>query len=172
MRAAGGGELHLGERVDTALQARATAQAERTTLFGGLTAEADRVRDTHAGLAARLDVAAYRMRSTPDLRTRLASDAGRVLATRLPGHDGTGSSVAYAPDGRTLAGGGHDGTVRLWDTGGEALGAPLRFGTDRVGAVAFAPGDRDLLAATGEGGVSARGACGTGSAPAPSAARW
>ncbi|WP_193501108.1 WD40 repeat domain-containing protein [Streptomyces coeruleorubidus] len=137
-----------------ALQARATAQAERDdAVFGGLTAEADRVRDTHAGPAARLDVAAYRMRSTPDLRTRLASDAGRVLATRLPGHDGTGSSVAYAPDGRTLAGGGHDGTVRLWDTGGEALGAPLRFGSDRVGAVAFAPGDRDLLAATGEGGV-------------------
>ncbi|MFJ8466630.1 nSTAND1 domain-containing NTPase [Streptomyces swartbergensis] len=137
-----------------ALQARATAQAERDdAVFGGLTAEADRIRDTHAGLAARLDVAAYRMRSTPDLRTRLASDAGRVLATRLSGPDGVGSSVAYAPDGRTLAGGGHDGTVRLWDTGGRALGAPLRFGTDRVGAVAFAPGDRHLLAATGEGGV-------------------
>ncbi|MDQ0749971.1 WD40 repeat protein [Streptomyces africanus] len=137
-----------------ALQARATAQAERDdAVFGGLTAEADRVRDTHAGLAARLDVAAYRMRATPDLRTRLASDAGRVLATRLPGFDGGGSSVAYAPDGRTLAGGGHDGTVRLWDTGGRALGAPLRLGTDRVGAVAFAPAGRDLLAATGEGGV-------------------
>ncbi|GAP50127.1 hypothetical protein [Streptomyces azureus] len=137
-----------------ALQARATAQAERDdAVFGQLTAEADRVRDTHAGLAARLDVAAYRMRSTPDLRTRLASDAGRVLATRLPGHDGTGSSVAYAPDGRTLAGGGHDGTVRLWDTGGRPLGAPLRLGTDRVGAVAFAPAGRDLLAATGDGGV-------------------
>ncbi|MDG9712236.1 nSTAND1 domain-containing NTPase [Streptomyces sp. DH10] len=137
-----------------ALQARATAQAERDdAVFGGLTAEADRVRDTHAGLSARLDVAAYRMRSTPDLRTRLASDAGRVLATRLAGHDGVGSSVAYAPDGRTLAGGGHDGTVRLWDTGGGPLGEPLRFGTDRVGAVAFAPAGRDLLAATGEGGV-------------------
>ncbi|MDQ1017677.1 nSTAND1 domain-containing NTPase [Streptomyces afghaniensis] len=137
-----------------ALQARATAQAERDdAVFGGLTAEADRVRDTDAGLAARLDVAANRMRATADLRTRLASDAGRVLATRLPGHDGAGSSVAYAPDGRTLAAGGHDGTVRLWDTGGRPLGAPLRFGTDRVGAVAFAPAGRDLLAATGEGGV-------------------
>ncbi|MFF7792940.1 WD40 repeat domain-containing protein [Streptomyces sp. NPDC007991] len=138
-----------------ALQARATAQAERDdAVFGGLTAEADRARDTDAGLAARLDVAAYRMRATTDLRTRLASDAGRVLATRLPGLDGAGSSVAYAPDGRTLAGGGHDGTVRLWDTGGSrVLGRPLRLGTDRVGAVAFAPAGRDLLAATGEGGV-------------------
>ncbi|MFI9761533.1 WD40 repeat domain-containing protein [Streptomyces sp. NPDC051963] len=136
-----------------ALQARATAQAERDdAVFGQLTAEADRVRDTHAGVAARLDVAAYRMRSTPDLRTRLASDAGRVLATRLSGHDGVGSSVAFAPDGRTLAGGGHDGMVRLWDTGGRALGEPLRLGTARVSAIAFAA-DRDLLVATGDGGA-------------------
>ncbi|MFF5518787.1 nSTAND1 domain-containing NTPase [Streptomyces coeruleorubidus] len=137
-----------------ALQARASAQAERDdAVFGQLTAEADRLRDTNAGPAARLDVAAYRMRSTPDLRTRLASDAGRVLATRLPGPDGVGSSVAYAPDGRTLAAGGHDGTVRLWDAEGRAVGEPLRLGTDRVGAVAFAPAGRDLLAATGEGGA-------------------
>ncbi|MGW0565550.1 nSTAND1 domain-containing NTPase [Streptomyces sp. NPDC003016] len=149
-----------------ALQARATAQAERDdAVFGRLTAEADGVRDTHAGLAARLDVAAHRMRSTPDLRTRLASDAGRALATRLSGHRGLGRSVVYAPDGRTLASGSHDGTVRLWDTAarpgpadgpedmGRPLGEPLRFRTGLVDVVAFAPTDGDLLVAAGKGGA-------------------
>ncbi len=83
---------------------RATAQAERDdAVFSRITAEADRLRGTNTALTARLDVAAFGMRSTAELRTRLTTDVGRVLSTRLAGHEGIGSAVAFAPDGRTLA---------------------------------------------------------------------
>ncbi|MFV0132931.1 WD40 repeat domain-containing protein [Streptomyces sp. HMX87] len=139
-----------------ALHLRGTAQAERDdAVFGRITAEADRLRTTSASLSARLDVAAHGMRDTPDLRTRLTADAVRVLSTRLPGHEALGSSVSFAPDGRTLASGGHDGTVRLWDTAGPRpgapLGEPLRFPAGTVGAVAFSP-DGAVLAVSGDGG--------------------
>src|SRR5260370_22514794 len=53
--------------------------------------------------------------------------------------------LAYAPDGRTLASGGDDKTVRLWELGGDTTPRVIRRHDDAVRAVAFTPDGNRLL---------------------------
>jgi WD40 repeat protein len=55
-------------------------------------------------------------------------------------------SVAFSPDGNTLAAGGRDGFVRLWEVATRKLAATLNGHTAVVTSVAFSP-DGKLLAA-------------------------
>jgi len=55
------------------------------------------------------------------------------------------TSVAFAPDGKTLAAGGLDNSVWLWDaTNWQAKPRPLTGHTERVNAVAFSPDSQRL----------------------------
>lgn len=68
----------------------------------------------------------------------------------LPGHRGPVCSLAYSPDGRTLASGGADRTVRLWERATWQPTALFKGHRTYVHAVAFSPDGRLLAAAAGD----------------------
>ena len=123
-------------------QQRSTAQMQRdTAIFSQITREANRLRNTDVSLAAQLDLTAYRMRPTPDLRTVLITLGNAVLSTPLTGHTKDVHAVVFSPDGHILATGSTDQTAQLWNVTDPAhpdpLGQPLTGHTDNVEAVAF-----------------------------------
>ena len=71
---------------------------------------------------------------------------------RLTGHSGPVHSVSYSSDGRLLASGSADGTVRIWDTqaGEEAL-PPMRSGDGPVLSVDFAQNSKRVAFGTEAG---------------------
>jgi WD40 repeat protein len=63
-------------------------------------------------------------------------------------------AVAFGSDGRTVASGNVDGTVRLWDVhAGKPLGEPFTGHRDRVESIAFSPNGQTLASASDDGTV-------------------
>ena len=73
-----------------------------------------------------------------------STQEARLRAT-IKGHTDFVSSVAFSPDGQTLASGSWDDTIRLWNPRTEEHLATLTGHADRVTSVAFSPSSNMLV---------------------------
>ncbi len=74
---------------------------------------------------------------------RVWREEGRLLHLAWQAHTDTVRALAFSPDGRTLATGSWDGTIKLWDIESGALLWTSWF-TDNIESLAFAPDGRTL----------------------------
>ncbi|MDX3227629.1 XRE family transcriptional regulator [Streptomyces sp. ME19-01-6] len=140
----------------TADRQRDAASSQRDAASSQRAAEkAAAVRATNPALAAQVSLAAYRLSPTPEARSGLLSTFATPYATQLTGRRSVVTTVAFSADGRILATGDTDRTVRLWRTADphrpRELGALPRL-AGPVRTVAVSPDGR-LVAAGGEDGA-------------------
>ena len=79
---------------------------------------------------------------------RLRNVAARDTATTLSGHTAKIMSVVFSPDGKSLASGSEDKTIKLWDVATGKNLATLSGHGQRVVSVAFSPDGKTLASAS------------------------
>ncbi len=161
--------VQSNQHADTANRNAATAQAASTlavnqsqiNFYRQLAAQATARLSDHFGLALLLSVESVRIGDT--LGDRYAGrdsllktlESHPQVAGYLFGRIGGMNSVAFSPDGKTLASGSDDQSIILWDVAThQRLGAPLIGHSNLVTSVAFSPDGKTLASGSGDGSIS------------------
>ncbi|MFI1764994.1 helix-turn-helix domain-containing protein [Streptomyces sp. NPDC020800] len=135
-----------------AFQQRSLARASRDRAVAEqVVAQAGQLAATDPSLAARMYVAAHRLRPDREAEAGLLDTQNLPLSSVLPGHSQAVYAVAFSPDGRLLATGAGDDTIRLWSLADPArpvpLGKPLTGHTSWVYWLQFSPDGHTLASA-------------------------
>ncbi|MFF7158023.1 hypothetical protein [Streptomyces sp. NPDC008139] len=150
-------------------QRRAADAARQVALSRQLATTSDALVGSDPELASLLAVQAYRESPTTEAVVSLEAAAALPLKAvlRPPGREHDVESLAFSPDGRTLATGDSAGAVIQWDASGgrvrSTVGHPsagataLAYGADgRTLAITGWKGELDLRPVSAEGGRAAR----------------
>jgi WD40 repeat protein len=134
---------------------------KNTAVYDNTVAQGLQVGTTDPELEAQFILAAYRMKSSQDLRSRLLSTENLALSGPLSGALARSPvvSLSFSNDGRTLASAQDNGAVQLWNTTGSPHPRTLLTPrpADATGTVAppvrFDPDSGLLAAGAGDGAV-------------------
>ncbi|KAA6213902.1 hypothetical protein CP973_32525 [Streptomyces albofaciens JCM 4342] len=133
-----------------AFQQQADAEAQRRIAVSRqYAAEAGELRREQPQAAALTALYGYRQAPTAEARGSLLSAYAAYRANQFTEHTGAVNAVAFSRDGRTLATGSVDRTVKLWDTTTNHMLGTLIGHVGPVYALAFSPDGR-ILATAGD----------------------
>jgi DNA-binding beta-propeller fold protein YncE len=118
-----------------------------------LAAQAEKLKALDFDVSLLLSIEAFEVANTPEANRALFTtlyDHPKIRAI-LEGHHGTVTSIALSPDGKIIATGSADKTIRLFDLAKrQQLSQPLLGHTDRVESLTFSPDGRFLISGSSD----------------------